>query len=514
MVLHFQRSYHAPSLHLKRVQTPVIHLASPGQRFAALSFRKLIALKVHCTAASLGNSASEIEEAFAQAAQALVRTNMGQGCRQRHRRLLKLMRAEIHSSGITIQNWSHAKLVQQWWQSWAYITESMLPWTLRGKPVSATAEVLRWEGILEDLDAVQPYHPTDVVLLSNPETFQANWESDIERHMDETLWRVSNAILADEGVMLHQIKRLMTNGPRPNAWTTRFGTVEICPSGTGLGSIMQMISAFESEGGRIKFGVLYTDQALWLLKWEPATATEQARLFISQQVAISDPSQRPVACLVKLARLAKQDYLDSHSEDAQKQAVQDFQRSAQRAAQDPERQDFLSGDLIYRDHPWHELDESSSQPGTAQGLSRDRILKEYQILQGPLRPLQGSVVPEVYGCGSSFGQQVPFFVMQLLQSGGTIAVGYEERLGLLRAAAAIHAAGVLHGDLTPDAVMRLPGSCDLRIMDFSSVSLDPAPRECANELRCFAKLLGLSEQDVQRIIGPDQHEGPKFSPPS
>lgn len=137
-----------------------------------------------------------------------------------------------------------------------------------------------------------------------------------------------------------------------------------------------------------------------------------------------------------------------------------------------------------------------SEETIAEGL--ERLQQEIDVLTGPLRHLQGLAVPRVLAVGTLVDPQVPVLALELLEplSKGS-SLSKQEQETLCAHLQAIHEAGVLHGDLRPDMIMRArsssPGSSSMRICDFShSVNASDLGRsalEYASEQKHFVRML-------------------------
>eukprot|EP00877_Chromochloris_zofingiensis_P008170 jgi/Chrzof1/3606/Cz13g02040.t1 len=81
--------------------------------------------------------------------------------------------------------------------------------------------------------------------------------------------------------------------------------------------------------------------------------------------------------------------------------------------------------------------------------ARHRLQTELDLLEGPLKPLQGQVVPTVLASGRTVAGSTPFIAMELLADSTyeNLQLSADDEEQILHGLRQIHAQGVLHGDI-------------------------------------------------------------------
>eukprot|EP00877_Chromochloris_zofingiensis_P013422 jgi/Chrzof1/8333/Cz03g06160.t1 len=102
--------------------------------------------------------------------------------------------------------------------------------------------------------------------------------------------------------------------------------------------------------------------------------------------------------------------------------------------------------------------------------AKERLKTETKLLQGPLKPLQGQVVPTVLAAGRTNGGLTPFIAMELLGAPvEVLELSAHDEAQILHSLQKIHAKGVLHGDISPGNLLapRAGSNAGVRFVDFS-----------------------------------------------
>ncbi|KAK9789022.1 hypothetical protein WJX73_010766 [Symbiochloris irregularis] len=291
-------------------------------------------------------------------------------------------------------------------------------------------------------------------IYTEASTVVANSKFSVLDHMQRSFFIVCNLVLEEDGIALGLSKQdlqgiALTESP------DAYGGARLQSKADESGVIMQLCGELRGDG--LEYGLLFTDECLWLARYvaeEEAEGDEgeeddppSGTLYLSECIFIDDDEMSPVAAVVMLARLAR---------DAGKKAQEEGRGRAMCAIG---------------------------------SLPRERLTSELSILQGPLEALQGSAVPMVYGWGLTRRSQQPFFVMEpLVAVASTAELSRDEKELLLEHLKAIHGRGVAHGDLHTGVIMRAQDGIP-RITDFSAARADASKAARASEMHHFARAL-------------------------
>ncbi|KAK9789021.1 hypothetical protein WJX73_010766 [Symbiochloris irregularis] len=334
-------------------------------------------------------------------------------------------------------------------------TSSLSPLTTRPSSYSKPRVVLPWrDAVAQGIANAASTSDQTRTIYTEASTVVANSKFSVLDHMQRSFFIVCNLVLEEDGIALGLSKQdlqgiALTESP------DAYGGARLQSKADESGVIMQLCGELRGDG--LEYGLLFTDECLWLARYvaeEEAEGDEgeeddppSGTLYLSECIFIDDDEMSPVAAVVMLARLAR---------DAGKKAQEEGRGRAMCAIG---------------------------------SLPRERLTSELSILQGPLEALQGSAVPMVYGWGLTRRSQQPFFVMEpLVAVASTAELSRDEKELLLEHLKAIHGRGVAHGDLHTGVIMRAQDGIP-RITDFSAARADASKAARASEMHHFARAL-------------------------
>lgn len=269
-------------------------------------------------------------------------------------------------------------------------------------------------------------------------------------------------------------------------------------------------------------------QAFWFFKYERDTsaaedAAESGILHVSDGLRLNIPEDMAMATLLGLAIEAKEEYLIAQQQQPQRPVVraESPQESGEQLTMEwPAGQCLGIGSTsqVYEAIVGGELAavkmpvDSGSDTAGAIADSQERLEREIFVLTGPLQHLQGSAVPRVIAVASLADSSSPVLAVELLDPLSRRSVlSRQEQAAACEQLQAIHAAGVLHGDLRPSMILRSRQSCgnsSLRLSDFSHSMLSPSASQCDSELQRFRQML----ENMSQQHGPVQPVGVVHQP--
>ncbi|KAK9810756.1 hypothetical protein WJX73_005322 [Symbiochloris irregularis] len=386
---------------------------------------------------------------------------------------------------------------------WPY-AEGVIPNTTYSALLHCSAEIGDdWGASLADKRYLETFDDKELVIYTAPEVpGPLGAEKEVELIMNRNFWTIVGIVLERDPhnfqYRVHQPKSALL-GRRPDARPQRF---------TELGGAFQL----DRVRYTILYTDTLFWMAKWIPDLETPTdsaanaasntallSRKQAsgQLLISPGVQLTDARQRPVACAAKLMRMAAADWAAT-SAPTTSPACKRRPVEGGGANIDVD----LSAPYVWSDYRWHAV-ETCSEAGvdstwrwcwfgyelgtgstgsvhlgalgqSAQAYTqvavkaallrwpesvyfpapwgrtpKDRLLSEIALLQGPLKPLQGSIVPQVLATGM-IGDQLPFYAMEVLEPIQSYVHSREERLQMVQGLSAIHAMGVIHNDVHTD----------------------------------------------------------------
>ncbi|KAK9789023.1 hypothetical protein WJX73_010766 [Symbiochloris irregularis] len=355
-------------------------------------------------------------------------------------------------------------------------------------------------------------------IYTEASTVVANSKFSVLDHMQRSFFIVCNLVLEEDGIALGLSKQdlqgiALTESP------DAYGGARLQSKADESGVIMQLCGELRGDG--LEYGLLFTDECLWLARYvaeEEAEGDEgeeddppSGTLYLSECIFIDDDEMSPVAAVVMLARLARDAGKKAQEEGRVRSKPGRFggpgwqTLACSRSGQSHVWYGILAGEGSTGSVYWGQLGSADRGLGrrvavkqsllrwpahaAIGSLPRERLTSELSILQGPLEALQGSAVPMVYGWGLTRRSQQPFFVMEpLVAVASTAELSRDEKELLLEHLKAIHGRGVAHGDLHTGVIMRAQDGIP-RITDFSAARADASKAARASEMHHFARAL-------------------------
>ena len=255
----------------------------------------------------------------------------------------------------------------------------------------------------------------------------------------------------------------------------------------------------------LKYGVLYTDQCFWFLRYEADSAQEI--LYVSEGVLVTQKRPTVFSMLLYVGGLAQQHAATSTPSITCRQSLplvlafwgscheMFMNKTSPESAQHQLRMGALLGqgstgsvragrmegvDVAVK------LVEEADDPDSA----CQRLQQELNLYQRPLYSLQGLSVPRLMASGTiagPTGDRQPFFALELLP---VSLAEVEGRLGasefeyVLEALKRIHQQGVLHGDIEPRHVVysSLHTLTQPKWIDFGNARHAKSREEVADEI--------------------------------
>jgi len=265
----------------------------------------------------------------------------------------------------------------------------------------------------------------------------------------------------------------------------------------------------------LKYGVLYTDQCFWFLRYEADSA--QGILYVSEGVVVTQKRPTVFSMLLYVGGLAQQHAATLTPSITRRQSLplvlafwgschQMFMnKTSPESAQHQLRMGALLGqgstgsvragrmegvDVAVK------LVEEADDPDSA----CQRLQQELNLYQRPLYSLQGLSVPRLMASGTiagPTGDRQPFFALELLPvslADVGARLGASEFECVLEALKRIHQQGLLHGDIEPRHVVysSLHTLAQPKWIDFSNARQAVSSKELTDEFnQCHGMLRGL-----------------------
>jgi len=285
------------------------------------------------------------------------------------------------------------------------------------------------------------------------------------------------------------------------------------PFGRAIAQLQQVCGQLHHNN--LKYGVLYTDQCFWFLRYEADSA--QGILYVSEGVVVTQKRPTVFSMLLYVGGLAQQHAATSTPSITRRQSLplvlafwgschQMFMnKTSPESAQHQLRMGALLGqgstgsvragrmegvDVAVK------LVEEADDPDSA----CQRLQQELNLYQRPLYSLQGLSVPRLMASGTiagPTGDRQPFFALELLPvslADVGARLGASEFECVLEALKRIHQQGLLHGDIEPRHVVysSLHTLAQPKWIDFSNARQAVSSKELTDEFnQCHGMLRGL-----------------------
>ena len=262
----------------------------------------------------------------------------------------------------------------------------------------------------------------------------------------------------------------------------------------------------------LKYGVLYTDECFWFLRYDADSAL--GTLYVSEGIMVSRTRPTVLLMLLFVGDLAQQHAANSTPSITCRQSLPlmlaflgSF-HSLITTESSPESlpQQLRMGPLLGRGSTGSvrlgrtgnvDLAVKLFEEGVDASSACQRLQHELDLYQGLLHPLQGTSVPRLMASGTvegPTGTRLPFFALELLP---VSLEDVEARLGasecehVLEALNSIHLQGVLHGDIEPRHVVYSSWNtlAKPKWIDFSNASQAHSSKELADEVEQCREML-------------------------
>ena len=256
--------------------------------------------------------------------------------------------------------------------------------------------------------------------------------------------------------------------------------------------------------GGLKYGLLYTDECFWFLRYDADSA--QGTLYVSEGIMVSQTQPTVLLMLLYVGDLAQQHTTHSTPSITCWQSVPLVLAFLGRF------HSLITGEsspeaLPHHLRLGHLLGQGSTgsvrlgrtgnvnlaveliEEGSDVSSACDRLQSELDLYQSLLHPLQGISVPRLMVSGTIEGHpgtRLPFLALELLPvslADVEAHLGASECERVLEALNSIHQQGVLHGDIEPRRVVysSLYTLAEPKWIDFSNASRAQSNREVADE---------------------------------
>jgi len=285
------------------------------------------------------------------------------------------------------------------------------------------------------------------------------------------------------------------------------------PTDKSTTQLQQVCGQLHHNG--LKYGLLYTDECFWFLRYESDSA--QGILYVSEGIVVSQKQPTVFSMLLFVGRLAQQHAATSTPSFTCQHSlplVLAFWGSFHRMIMNKSPPESLPHQLrmgallgqgstgSVRVGRIEDVDvavkllEEADDPDSA----CQRLQHELNLYQRLLHPLQGISVPKLMASGTiagPTGDRQPFLALELLPvslADEEAHLGASEFECVLEALNRIHQQGVLHGDIEPRHVVysSLHTLAEPKWIDFSSARQAQSSKELADEFnQCHGMLQGL-----------------------
>ena len=285
------------------------------------------------------------------------------------------------------------------------------------------------------------------------------------------------------------------------------------PTDKSTTQLQQVCGQLHHNG--LKYGLLYTDECLWFLRYESDSA--QGILYASEGIVVSQKQPTVFSMLLFVGRLAQQHAATSTPSFTCQHSlplVLAFWGSFHRMIMNKSPPESLPHQLrmgallgqgstgSVRVGRIEDVDvavkllEEADDPDSA----CQRLQHELNLYQRLLHPLQGISVPKLMASGTiagPTGDRQPFLALELLPvslADEEAHLGASEFECVLEALNRIHQQGVLHGDIEPRHVVysSLHTLAEPKWIDLSSARQARSSKELADEFnQCHGMLQGL-----------------------
>ncbi|KAL3153075.1 hypothetical protein ABBQ38_012095 [Trebouxia sp. C0009 RCD-2024] len=275
------------------------------------------------------------------------------------------------------------------------------------------------------------------------------------------------------------------------------------PSGTVTAQLQQVCGQLHYN--RLKYGVMYTDECFWLLRYDADSA--QGALYVSEGIMVSGMQPTVFLMLLFVGDLAQQHAANATPSITRRQPLPlmlPFLGSfhdviIEGSLPESSPHELRMGPLLGRGSTGSvrlgrtgnvDLAIKLFEGGVDASSACQRLQHELDLYQGLLHPLQGISVPRLMASGTfedPTGTRLPVFALEFLPvslADVEAHLGASECEHVLEALNSIHQQGVLHGDIEPRHVVYSSWNtlAEPKWIDFSNASRAQSSTELADEV--------------------------------